>query len=652
MRKILLLGLICIFCLGVFAQSISSINNPALANSLNVLSPEMQSQHEANKFQSFQNAQSLVPQTFTIDYEWYDSQSWAYYTSFIWNLHSDYSASDLVITPDPMGGPDDTLFWKFSQAATVFSWYNDSYATNSYGYPDSITIDHSQATTIIDSIFYQFGYQNYSGLTAEIRTRVIALDGNGFPDFNTILWEDILQIDTSLTDAGYIDVRALAVDFALPNAGDRFAISVDIAGGDKFTDEFFLVGGFGSPCDDNSPETTRFSPNSYWNVQFSDIFASSGVNGLQPSNALFNDFNGNGNTDLCEAMYVQNWSIWAQVTVDAPFATAATVNDEVICAGEATILNGSATSGLEPYTYSWSPMTGLTSPTSATTGVTATQTTNYTLTVTDDSGAVSTSNVTVTVDGLTVTAPDGEADCGGTDQIVTVISSPNSTTYTYTWNGLDTAICCGSQADPTNLFQNFTAGTYSITVDDGFCSITEDVTVELANSNLSASYTYNASGNGLTVNFTANSPDAIEFYWDFGNSTYDDGENVSVTYTAGETYTVILTVVDANGCTLDYSEQIVVSFTGVNIEESSLINNLDIFPNPAKNTLNINLESAQSEDVTIELFNAQGQSVITELASNGIFNNTIDVSALANGIYLVNFKFAQGNVTKRFTINK
>lgn len=654
MRKILLIGLLCGFCFSIFAQGLNSANKPALRNEVKELSPQMQSQYEAIKAQSVQNAQSLIPQTFNIDYEWYDSQNYNYYTSFIWNVNADFTTNDLVLTPNQYG-VNDTLFWKFSQAATAFAWYNDSYAVDSYGYSDSITIDYSQATTVIDSIFYTFGYQNVSGLTAEIRTRVLGLDMNGAPDYSNVLWQDILQVDSSLTDVGYVDVRGIECGYALANAGDRFAIAVDITGGDKFTDEFFLIGGYGSPCNEDDPELSKFTPNSWWNWALSPEFGfDPDLAGFQPADAIFFDIDGNGfaTPGNCERIFVQNWSIWTQVTVDAPFASTANVADAIVCPGEATVINAIATSGVEPYTYSWSPTTGLTSPTGSTSGVSISETTDYTVTVTDASGIVTTSDVTVVVDELSIDIANGAADCGDTDQVVPVITNPNSTSYTYSWTGLDAQTCCGDESDLSNLIQNFGAGTYSLNVNDGFCDVTEEVTIELSNSNLTASFTSEGT-TGFEVEFTSTSTDANAIFWDFGNMTYGDGATATATYVAPGSYTVTITTVDATGdCTVEFSQVVNVTYIPVNIEESSLANTLDLFPNPAKNKLNINLESVQSEDVTIEIFNAQGQSLINEVAENGIFNSNIDVSTLANGIYLVNFKFTEGSLTKRITINR
>ncbi|MDP1802995.1 MAG: T9SS type A sorting domain-containing protein [Bacteroidota bacterium] len=85
----------------------------------------------------------------------------------------------------------------------------------------------------------------------------------------------------------------------------------------------------------------------------------------------------------------------------------------------------------------------------------------------------------------------------------------------------------------------------------------------------------------------------------------------------------------------------------VGINEESLVNIEDIiYPNPANNILNIDLKN---EEVLFKfiILNDLGQILREEQLNN----NTIDVNALPNGIYFLNFYSDKyGNVTKKFVI--
>jgi hypothetical protein len=72
-------------------------------------------------------------------------------------------------------------------------------------------------------------------------------------------------------------------------------------------------------------------------------------------------------------------------------------NDVSINPGGNTQLNGSATGGMVPYTYLWTPSTGLSNPAIANPVASPSVTTTYTLTVTDNFSCNSSDQVTVTV---------------------------------------------------------------------------------------------------------------------------------------------------------------------------------------------------------------------------------------------------------------
>ncbi len=91
---------------------------------------------------------------------------------------------------------------------------------------------------------------------------------------------------------------------------------------------------------------------------------------------------------------------------EAPAAplTANAGGDRSIVAGESTTLSGSAAGGKAPYTYKWSPTTGLGSPNAATTTAAPQATQVYTLTVTDAAGQTATDSITVTVSSVSTDA--------------------------------------------------------------------------------------------------------------------------------------------------------------------------------------------------------------------------------------------------------
>ena len=89
------------------------------------------------------------------------------------------------------------------------------------------------------------------------------------------------------------------------------------------------------------------------------------------------------------------------VTASASTLVASAGGDKSITAGGSTTLNGSASGGTSPYTYSWSPTTALSSGTAAAPTASPTSTTTYVLTVKDAAGKTATASATVTVSSPT-----------------------------------------------------------------------------------------------------------------------------------------------------------------------------------------------------------------------------------------------------------
>jgi len=91
------------------------------------------------------------------------------------------------------------------------------------------------------------------------------------------------------------------------------------------------------------------------------------------------------------------------------------------------------------------------------------------------------------------------------------------------------------------------------------------------------------------------------------------------------------------------------SFTNapLSVNHLSINNSINVYPNPAQNQLNIDLEFNQAR---LNIFAINGKSMQTNTLEKG--NNTIDVSALENGIYLVQIISDKGVSNHKININK
>lgn len=75
------------------------------------------------------------------------------------------------------------------------------------------------------------------------------------------------------------------------------------------------------------------------------------------------------------------------------------------------------------------------------------------------------------------------------------------------------------------------------------------------------------------------------------------------------------------------------------------LSSISIYPNPTKNVFEVDLIM----DADYKLFSIQGQQILDGSFRQGL--NTLDVSAISNGIYLLNFGNDFGNVSKKLVKN-
>ncbi|MCC7303614.1 MAG: gliding motility-associated C-terminal domain-containing protein [Bacteroidia bacterium] len=232
-------------------------------------------------------------------------------------------------------------------------------------------------------------------------------------------------------------------------------------------------------------------------------------------------------------------TISANVTVPSAGAPSSVISASanVSCFGGN---NGSAsvtvTGGTPAYTYLWSPSGG---NTANATGLTAG---NYTVTVTDANGCVTSTTITISQPPqLTLTAANtGNVNCfGGNNGSASSTPSGGTPGYTYAWTPSG-----GNGQNATGL----TAGTYTVTVTDAngcTASATVVITQPTALSITTAGFAAlcNGSCNGQAVTIPAGGTLPYTYNW-----TPSGGTNASATGLCAGTYTIIVT--DANGCTI------------------------------------------------------------------------------------------------------
>ena len=101
-----------------------------------------------------------------------------------------------------------------------------------------------------------------------------------------------------------------------------------------------------------------------------------------------------------------------------------------------------------------------------------------------------------------------------------------------------------------------------------------------------------------------------------------------------------------NGDTEVRMDNLVLVNLGVLSTEEFSASNLTVYPNPAKTTITIK-STEQAQIDSVELYSVLGKRVLT---SSNLVNDSIDVSEVASGIYLLKVNSGANSVTKRIII--
>lgn len=179
------------------------------------------------------------------------------------------------------------------------------------------------------------------------------------------------------------------------------------------------------------------------------------------------------------------------------------------------------------------------------------------------------------------------------------------------------------------------------------CTGYDSVMITVNTGNVAA-YTYSV--NNLTVTFTDLSTGATSWFWDFGDGNTSTLQNPVHTYAGQNTYTVTLTVSNAN-CPDDVlAQSVVVGTIGINSYEDAPT--LILYPNPAGNWLNVEFHST-APSATIKVLNVLGQPLIefyTTGETNGVHRTTVETRQLPKGIYQLRMETNREVSVKTFLV--
>jgi hypothetical protein len=309
-------------------------------------------------------------------------------------------------------------------------------------------------------------------------------------------------------------------------------------------------------------------------------------------------------------------------------------NNDVTCNG---LANGKATAnasnGATPYTYLWN--NGSTNKVNnLVPGGT------YTVTVTDANGCTITGS-TVVVEyaplGLNTTLHQNVSCNGGGNGAVTTTGTGGKSPYSYVWNNGST------NKSRTGML----AGNYTLTVTDNKgCTYVQTFTITQPAILTIATTKTNVSVNGGNDGSATATPSGGSVPYSYSWNTTPAKTTATATGLIAGTYTV--TVSDANNCTA--TKSVTITQPGARlINTIPSIFNLEIYPNPANDVVQIRFNETINKNVMFKMYTQYG-SLVYENVAIVDESITIDLSALSKAIYNLHIEFEGQRIVKRIVL--
>jgi PKD repeat protein len=309
-------------------------------------------------------------------------------------------------------------------------------------------------------------------------------------------------------------------------------------------------------------------------------------------------------------------------------------------------LSGTVSSGLPPYTYSWTPANLLISPgTINTTTSLLSTTTNFTLTITDSHGCISSGDILVTVIGGPLAVSPQAANptiCFGESTTLHPNSQGGSGNYTYTWSVEGNTFSTSS--DPA--ISPTVTTTYHLEIWDGYTLSSGNVTVrvnQLPVINLIPSGAHVASLDTIlacvfdTVTISAENPNS-NYLWSNGATTPKIQSS-----TTGLAFDLLSYSVNVTNTltTCTNSGSLTIMFTygecSYGVPEGQDGYSCFVFPNPNHGVFYCRIQ-ADKMDLQSEIVNVQGAIIrqnIFAVSSDNAETFSIDLADQPSGMYFL-----------------
>ena len=90
----------------------------------------------------------------------------------------------------------------------------------------------------------------------------------------------------------------------------------------------------------------------------------------------------------------------------------------------------------------------------------------------------------------------------------------------------------------------------------------------------------------------------------------------------------------------------------IKLEQSTVINDLDIYPNPSRDVFNISFNTVNKQDITLRIRNIVGEDVYTEELNqfDGTYTKAISLENYTKAVYFLEINTKQGTINKKLIL--
>lgn len=183
----------------------------------------------------------------------------------------------------------------------------------------------------------------------------------------------------------------------------------------------------------------------------------------------------------------------------------------------------------------------------------------------------------------------------------------------------------------------------------------------------SQSFDYN---NLTTCVFILQVPEAIKYHLSFDSFSTEANKDLLKIYNGSNQLLATLSGTDipapitvssgsvfmtwsTNNTIRDHGWQISYEVDGVGLDENHIFEQLNVYPNPANEAVNIGFHVQQQQNITISIVSLSGQEIYREQLNSfkGDYRRTLQLDEVVKGVYLLKLQSDAGLSTRKIVVN-